>query len=178
MALSRVALLTLAAALAACSQDRGTTSAPAPAGEVSARFQPGGATDVIQVTANGRYALRSAELIAPDGSAVQAAYNIETEQMARYPGGGSGVLSSFGFGMAGGGGGGVGVGTGIGLTLPLGPGPQRQTWSGEIQSNAFIRIPDPVGYRQAWQGYRVRATLGEPPNDLHTVTLAAPAPPP
>jgi hypothetical protein len=174
---ARVAVLALIAALAACSQDRGNPSVPAPTGNVGARFQPGGATDVIQVTANGRYALRSAELIAPDGTAVQGAYNIDTQQMPRYSGG-SGVLSSFGFGMAGGGGGGVGIGTGIGVTMPLGVGPQTQTWTGEIQSNAFIRIPDPVGYRQAWQGYRIRATLGEPPDDLHTVTLPAPAPPP
>ncbi len=48
--------------------------------------------------------------------------------------------------------------------------------SGQIQSTALIRLPDPQDYRQSWRYWTVQIQLGDPP-DVKFITFPAPAPP-
>jgi hypothetical protein len=168
-------IVVLAAFLGACTGngDDGSTG-PAP-GNIAARFMPGDARDVIQVTVSDRYAVRGAELVGPNGLA-QPAYSINTERAPTYgsSGPGFGYGTSFGFGV---GGGSRGFGTGIGIGIPLFGTPSYTATSDQTVSNVFIRLPDAPDYQRNGSAYTIRLQMGDPP-DLRFVTIAAPPPPP
>jgi hypothetical protein len=120
------------------------------------------------------------ELVGPDG-VVQPAQSINTDRLAPSTSYGGWGGPSVGFGVGGGSGGwGSGFGTGIGLSFPLGGVGSSTVESGtigQVISNAFIPLPDPVLYRQTWQSWRVRVQLGDAPGDVRNLEIAAPAPP-
>jgi hypothetical protein len=172
----RALLLPFVVALAACASGSGEAPAgPAP-GSIIARFPPGDARDVLQVTVSDRLAARAVELVGPNGL-VAPAYTIESQQATRTePGyGGWGFGPTVGLGV---GGGSRGVGSGIGLTLPLGGmgAPSTTTVVDQTVTNAFVRIPDLNDYRQNWQAYKIRLQLGTAPN-IRFITIDAPPPP-
>jgi hypothetical protein len=170
-----IPVVVLAALLGACSSNDDSSTAPAPI-NILAGFMPGDARDVVQVTVRDRYAVRSAELIGPDGQ-VQPAYSINTERTPTYgaSGSGFGYGTSFGFGF--GGGNRSGFGSGIGIGIPLFGAPTYTATSDQTVSNVFIRLPDAPDFQRNWSAYSIRLQVGDPP-DLRTVTIAAPAPPP
>ena len=146
-----------------------------PTGSLTVGFEAGGDTTLIEVRARGRRPMRLAELIGPHGE-VGEPLSLIARRMREslqpldqpiapdYP-------AAVGLPMTGGG--------GFGLTLPPGgaavPGPQTVS-SGDIESVALLRLADPVAYAGDWQRWRIRVTIGDPP-DAVTMTLAAPAPP-
>ncbi|HZS82484.1 MAG TPA: hypothetical protein VFA50_06415 [Stellaceae bacterium] len=173
--------LLLVFALAACSGPYGAGRAGQGPDTAVARFVPGGEVTVIQVTVSDPQAMRAADLVYGDGEVV-AAYSIDAHRAVAYaPAGYQAAAPSGVIGGAGGfGGGNSSFGAGIGITFPVGswyaPGSQV-VYSGQIQSTALIRIPDPERYRRDWQDAKVRIRLGDPPA-VNFVTLPAPSPPP
>jgi hypothetical protein len=167
----RIPLLLAAAALLTGCADYGAPGGASDggAGSATARFVPGNDVNIIQVTLTGRLPARAAELVGPDGT-VQPAQSINTDRVASRGYGYGGP--TFGLGVGGGSG---GFGSGIGLSFPLGSSSETVS-SGDIVSNAFIPLPDPLRYRQTWQAWRIRVQVGDPPNQS-TLELAAPQPP-
>ena len=175
----RVPLLLAAAAaalLAAGCADYGAS--PGDPNSAVARFAPGGDVNVIQVTVTDRLPARVVELIGPNGT-VQPAQTINTDRVSAPRGsyGYGGPSVGLGVGGFGGGGGGFGVGSGIGLSFPLGSSSSETAAVGQVISNAFIPLADPLYYRQTWQSWRVRVQLGDPPGETRVIELNAPAPP-
>ena len=175
MPLRSIALL-LVFGLAACAGDRDLGQAPDTA---VARFVKGGEVTVIQVTVSDVRPVRAVELDGPGGVVVPA-YSIDANRAfaARAPTSqpSLGVSGSGGFG-----GGNSDFGGGLGVTMPFVgaaaiPGPVAVS-SGQIQTTALIRLPDPQDYRQNWHYWTVQIQLGDPP-DVKFITFAAPAPPP
>jgi hypothetical protein len=136
-------------------------------------FPPRGLVDTIEIAAVERLPLRSAELIAPDGTATPASYL----NVADSP--------SFATGQS-----------DLGNTW-RGPIDQSSQFPGlnaqnpqagaavfgdqqllSMVSSAEIPLPDPVVYRREWQRYRIRLTFGTPPSPLESQQIPAPAPPP
>ena len=155
--------------LAACA-DGGP--APVPPDQIAASFPPGGVANQIEVMAVDRLALREAELVTPDGHATPAlsisANRARTETISQQFAGG------------------VGAGPGYGLNSVeanaltpniVGAATTTQTTLLAMVSTASIQVPDPAAYRRDWQHYRIRLTLGSPP-EVETREIAAPAPPP
>jgi hypothetical protein len=142
-----------------------------------ARFVRGGEVSVVQVTVSDRRAVRGVELAGPGGQVVPA-YSIDTNFDVTYqepffrPSIGMGGGGTFGGGYS-------TYGSGVAVTVPLGqatPAPGSQTVrTGQIQSTALIRLPDPQDYGKTWPEWKVRIQLGDPP-DVSFVTLAAPQP--
>jgi hypothetical protein len=169
-------------ALAACSDYRAVGQGPDSA---VARFVKGGEVTVIQVTVSDVRPVRAVELDGPGGVVVPA-YSIDSNRAfaARGPtfqpslgvsGGGAfgGGNSEFG--------GGPSFAMPFSSTAPFGsgaavPGSVAVT-SGQIQTTALIRLPDPQDYRQNWHYWTVQIQLGDPP-DTKFITFPAPAPPP
>jgi hypothetical protein len=157
-------------ALAACSSGGGVAEGSNPG--VAARFAPGGAADILQVTVNDRQPVRSVELIGP-GETTVPAYAINSEP-PRYRGAGGGFFPSIGIGIGGGGG---GVGGGLGIGLPIGGfgSAGSDPASATMVSNGYIKLPDRGVYLRDWQNYRIRVEIGWPPDSR---IVEAPAPPP
>jgi hypothetical protein len=160
----------LAALLAAGCNGAGEVQ-PLPTGTLRASFPPHGLADVIVVDAVDRLPLRSATLIAPDGSTTAASY-VNAAPSPRFLGGqrvspdpwNNTVIATA-----------SPVGTQVGGEIAA------PTMQSEIQllttvSEASIPVPDPVAYRRDWARYRIRVEFGTAP-DLETRTIAAPAPP-
>jgi predicted small lipoprotein YifL len=144
-----------------------------PTDQVRASFPPGGVVDQIQVDAVDRLPLRSAELVAPDGSATRAASIIAnpapTETFSQqFP---NGPYSSGQFGVS-------SIGSNALAPAVVGAAPQTQTTLLAVVSSASIPLPDPVAYRRDWQKYRIRLRFGDPPGPAGTREIAAPEPPP
>jgi hypothetical protein len=140
---------------AACSGDGGLPPESTP-GSISARFPPGGAQDVIEVTMRDRMVARTVALIGPNGL-VQSAYTIETRpirQSAREYGGVAPGVPVFGIAGA----------------------PSTSMVTDEAVTTAFIQVPDVFEYRRNWQAYRIRLEIGTPPDRLRAVAVAAPPP--
>jgi hypothetical protein len=143
-----------------------------------ARFVPGGEVTVVQVTVSDTRPVRAAELDGPDGKVVPA-YSIESNPASVY--GRPAFRPSIGMGGGGGfGGGNSSFGGGLGFAMPLNgadvaPGSVSLS-SGQIQSTALIRLPDPQDYRKTWRDWRVQIQLGDPP-EVKFITFQAPAPP-
>jgi hypothetical protein len=175
-AMLQILLLLLLFGLAGCAGGDEASRGQGP-NTAGARFVPGGQVTVIQVTVSDRRAMRGAELVYPDGEVVPA-YSIDAHRAVAYRPGYGPPISGVAVGGGGFGGGNGSFGTGIGITFPIGswysPGSQY-VYSGQIESTALIRIPDPAGYRRDWRDAKVRARLGDPP-DIGFVTLPAPPP--
>jgi hypothetical protein len=165
------ALALLALVLAGCNRNREPVAGPPPEpGSVTAGFDRGGATDVIHVRSLGRYAMRGADLVAPNGTVVASEYSLDAARDVRSATTGGVLYPSDRFV--------AGLNPGPGSAALMTPGEAAASVSSnDIQSNAYIRLPDPVGYGQNWQGWKIRVRLGEPPGNLHVVTLDAPPPP-
>lgn len=142
-----------------------------PVAELKAGFPPGGVTNMIEVDAADRLPLRSAELIAPDGSATPAS-SVEAADSPLFAAGQYTSDSPWKFGAAGGPG-----------HLEIAAGQSGATLRSENQvltivSTASVPLPDPVAYRKDWQHYRIRLGFGVPPGEVQTREIAAPEPPP
>jgi hypothetical protein len=140
----------------ACTSAAGPVAESAPAGIV-ARFQPGGAQDVIEVSLRGRIGAHSVALVGPDG-ATEPAYRIDVQPARR-------SRREFG-------------------ALPASPAPifgipgapSSTTLESEIVTTAFVRVPDVIEYRRSWQAYRIRVGFGAAPGAPEPVTVGAPPP--
>lgn len=124
--------------------------------------------DRVEVTAIDRQAMESAELVAPDGTAI-AAYQIDRNRTVVD---GDGPRPSVGVGVFGGSSGHIGTSVGIGFPLFGADDPDEPV----IDSRALIRVPDMAAYRAVWQTYRVRLRFGPPENE-RVMELPAPRPP-
>ncbi len=158
-------------ALAACS-GAGPPSA-LPTDQTRAYFPAGGVVNQIEVSAVDRLALRSAELVAPDGHATPAtsvsANPAPTETVVpEFP---TGPNSSTAFAVG-------SIGSNALSPGVVGAAPQSQGRLLAILSTASIAVPDPVAYRRQWQNYRIRLDFGQPPGEIETREIPAPAPPP
>lgn len=157
-------------ALAAC-----TANAPPPEGppqpSVQASFPSGAVTNVIHVDALDRLPLRTAELIAPDGTAtlatsVDAEANPETlagESAFKDPWRASN-LEANGFNPA--------------PAATTDPTVNSRHQLLLTVSRAQISPPDPVAYARDWQGYKIRLGFAGPGNQLEMRDIPAPEPPP
>ena len=147
---------------------------PSLAGDrVRVRFPAGGVVDVIEIEAVNRLALRKAELVAADGQATPASYlNVTASpSVTSYEGLPNGPYA----------GGALGVGniaTGLPLPTPTGGAPQQRMAFLAMVSSASIPLPDPVEYRRGWRSYRIHLSFGDPPGEVETREVDAPAPPP
>ena len=156
-------------ALAACS---GAGPAGLPTDQTRAYFPAGGVVNQIELEAVDRLALRSAELVAPDGHATPAtsvsANPARTEtisqQLPTGPNSAAFAVGSIGSNA---------LSPGI-----IGAAPQSQSRLLATVSTASIAVPDPVAYRRDWQQYRIRLNFGQPPDEIETREIPAPAPPP
>jgi hypothetical protein len=176
MVLHRSIALLLVAGLASCAEYDGDKG-QAPDTAV-ARFVPGGEVTVIQVTVSDRRPVRAVELDGP-GGVVVLAYSIDANRAFAYQQ--PAFRPSIGVGGGGGfGGGNSSFGGGAGFSMPLNsantaPGSVVLS-SGQIQSTALIRLPDPQDYRQTWRYSTIQIQLGDPP-EVKFITFPAPAPP-
>jgi hypothetical protein len=156
--------------LAACS---GGGPPPAlPTDQLRAGFPAGGVADQIEVYALDRLALRSAELVAPDGNATAA--NSVTANPApaetvsqQFP---TGPYTGTQFGVS-------SIGSNALAPGMVAAAPLTQTRLLAIVSTASIALPDPVAYRRDWPKYRIRLRFGQPPEPVETREIPAPQPP-
>jgi hypothetical protein len=162
--------------VAACD---GAVWSPGPAGsagvsaQVKAGFPRGGVADTIAVDAIEPRALRTAELIAPDGAATPAS-TVDVGASPRVALGQWAVGDPWRNALPGG-------GAAAALTLPhadAGAALQGEQQLLATMSSAEIALPDPVAYRRDWARYRIRLTFGTPPGEVETRVIAAPEPPP
>jgi hypothetical protein len=127
--------------------------------------------DVIEIELDDERAFDEAQLVAPDGTVIEA-YRIDrdTETLRddyyNRPSVGVGV---------GGGTGGVGVGVGIGFPI-FGSGGSTSHVAGH-ESRAKIRVPDMVAYRRDWEDWRIRVHLEGVAGGGRWLEMDAPAPP-
>ncbi len=157
----------LALALAGCSAISAPITAASPDrapefGQVVARFVSGQDIEVIEVRSLDNVAVRSAELVLPEGKPLPA-YSIDTvpnptvQGMAGMPN-----LDIAGYaGRA-------------NSSLPGTP-QSSTTFVGQIASVALIRLDEPRAYRQVWQNSTIQVGLGDGPG-ARMVTLPAPKP--
>ncbi len=161
-------LLTILA-LAACS-GAGPPSA-LPSDQTRASFPAGGVVNQIEVYAVDRLAMRSAELISPDGHATAAtsvsANPAPTETVSQQFPTGPNPGAQFAVGS---------IGSNALSPGIVGAAPQTQARLLATVSTASIAVPDPVAYRRQWQQYRIRLNFGQPPDEVETRDIAAPAP--
>lgn len=158
-------------ALAACSG--AGPPAALPIDQTRAYFPAGGVTNQIEVSAVDRLALRSAELVAPDGHATAAtsvsANPAPTETISQQFPTGPNASTQFAVGS---------IGSNALSPGIVGAAPQTQSRLLAVVSTASIEVPDPVAYRRQWQQYRIRLHFGQPPGEIETREIPAPAPPP
>ncbi len=146
---------------------------PAPVADIHAGFPHGAVVDAIQVDAVDRLPLRTAELVAPDGSAAPAS-SIDVVRDPRSNVGQNAAEGAWRDAV-------TGDSSIAALTMPnvqAGAALRSQTLLLAIVSSATIPLPDPVAYRRDWARYRIRVTFGTPPDQLETREIAAPEPPP
>jgi len=153
--------------LAACAD--GPPPASGPQQGVRASFPPGAVTDVIRVDAIDTLPLRTAELIAPDGTATPAS-SLDVDANPRTIGGQSTLSDPWRASMLSPNG-----------NDPLPTASVDQAMRSQIQvlltvSTADIALPDPVAYRRDWADYKIRLGFGAPDNRLDTREIPAPAP--
>jgi len=137
--------------LAGCAGDE--SGGGPPPESVTARFEQGGLSDVIVVSATDRLPLRSAVLVGP-GDERLPAYSLDVS---------SSPIQPMSLGEA---------------QLMLTPGmPRQATRLGAMVSRALIRPADPSQYAANWHAEHIELRFGDPGSEERTVTLAAPAPP-
>jgi hypothetical protein len=144
-----------------------------PAEELHAGFPPHGVADTIEVYAVERLPLRSAELVAPDGTATPASYvnvanspEFATGQWATGNLWSQAVTPSNGI---------PAVAT---QNVQAAAAVRSEAALLATVSTADLPLPDPVAYRRDWTHYRIRLTFGTPPGEVETREIAAPPPPP
>ena len=163
-------LLSCVIALAACA-GAPPPGAGAPQPGVTARFPPGGVAGVIRVDVLDPLPLRTAALVAPDGTMTPASWLDVAANPVRLAGQTSlsdpWRASIFGTN---------------GLNpLPSGPtdpAPRARTEVLLTVATADLTIADPVAYQRDWQGYRIRLGFAAAGDQLETRDIPAPAPPP
>jgi hypothetical protein len=154
--------------LAACGGDSGP--APLPTPSVRASFTPHGLADAIEVEAVDRLALRTAELVAPDGTTTPSG-PIDVNRTERFAAGQFVANDPWRAGIAGSSGYGV-----------LAANPQTAaTFRAQSEllttiSHASILLPDAAEYRRNWRAYRIRVGFGIPPGQTETREIPAPEP--
>ncbi|MDZ4737277.1 MAG: hypothetical protein SGJ07_13105 [Rhodospirillaceae bacterium] len=127
--------------------------------------------DVIEIELEDDRAFDEAQLVAPDGTVIDA-YRIDRDTETLRDDYNSGP--SVGVGV-GGGSGGVGVGVGIGFPIFSSGGGSSHVTGHE--SRAHIRVPDMVAYRRDWEDWRLRVHLEGVAGGGRWMEMAAPAPP-
>lgn len=156
--MGRIAIaIVLLFSLGACSTEGSSPPPELTPGRIDARFPPGGAIDVIEVTMRDRVAARGVALVGPSGLA-QRAYALQTAPQRNFQ-------RQYG-------------------DLPAGASPQfgirgaptTTSSAGEIVTTAFIRVPDVIDYRRNWRDYRIRIEFGSSPEALRAVEVPAPPP--
>lgn len=155
--------------LAACAGGPPPAAGPQPG--VRAEFPPGGLSGVIRVDALDRLPLRTAELVAPDGSTTPA-NSIDAEANPSTANGQSSLSDPW-------------RNSELGNppdSLPGGSGIEPAARSEArlllTVSTAAITLPDPVAYGRDWQHYRIRLGFAAAGNRLDIREIPAPAPPP
>jgi hypothetical protein len=161
------------AAIAGCDS---TSPPPLAATSETAQLRVGfparGLADTIAIDAVERLPLRSAELVAPDGTVTRSG-PIDVEDRPRVATGQWAIAQTWSDPVTG-----NNALASLGHTNPQANAAlfgQEQLLA--VVSHAEIGLPDPVAYRRDWQHYRIRLAFGTPPA-LQTRELAAPAPPP
>ncbi|GGF39852.1 hypothetical protein GCM10011611_52810 [Aliidongia dinghuensis] len=134
--------------LAACTAPAVPSGLAPRFGEVKARFVTGRDVDVIEVRALESSAIRTATLVMPDGTRVEA------EQIDGTPSPSLPTAPTAGIGL----------------------GAESTTLVGQVASAALIRLPDPPAYRQAWKAAVIDVTIGDGAG-RRAERLAAPPPP-
>jgi hypothetical protein len=160
--------------LAACAEAVGEPpAAPTAAATLSAGFPPGGLADTIRIDASERLPLHSAELVAPDGTAIPSG-PVDVDDSPALAAGQASTNDPWRTGIV------ERIGGG---TPALGSGLPPMALRSRVQvltlvSSASIPLPDPPAYRRDWQRYRIRLGFGVPPGPFETREIAAPEPPP
>ena len=155
--------------LGACADAPPPVAAPAPG--VTASFPPGGLVNVIQVHALDPLPLRTAELIAPDGSTTPAS-SIDVDANPTVLAGQQAFRDPW-------------------RTSSIGPNGLNPMPDATIDpsvysqhqllmtvSTAQLALPDPVAYRRDWQTYKIRLGFAGGGHQLDTREIPAPEPPP
>jgi hypothetical protein len=163
--------LVLLVALTGCGGAAPPPGPPASAAQVRIGF--GGLVDTIEVAAIERLPLRTAELVAPDGSATSSG-PITVDDMPRFATGQWAASNTWKDPV---------TGDNALLALSLRQPQAGAALRGQEQilamaSSTQILLPDPVAYRRDWANYRIRLTFGTPPGAVEVQELPAPAPPP
>lgn len=153
--------------LAAC----GYASAP-PGGIVESVTTEISAEDqsVIIINVSDPLPVKTARLIAPDGTATEA-FAIDRDRQSYTDGGGG--RPNVGVGVAGGSNG--GVSTGIGIGFPLFSSGSGEASRRITDSRVQIRIPDIPAYRSLWQRYAIAVDLDDGVN-RRSFQMIPPAP--
>lgn len=136
---------------------------------VDATFPRGGVANVIRIEALDRLPLRSAELVAPDGTAT-AATDLVVDPNPEANGGQEAVSDPWRSSTL----------TPNGISeLPNGPF-DSLTHSRDklllMAASARIAVPDPVAYQRDWQKYRIRVGFDAGNGQIESREIAAPAP--
>jgi hypothetical protein len=157
------------AVLAACTEAPPPAAAPPPG--VTASFPPGALANVVQVRALDPLPLRTAELVAPDGTTTPAS-SIDVSANPTAIAGQTAFKDPW-------------------RTSSLGPNglnPMPDATSDPTVNSqhqllltvsiAQIAPPDPVAYRRDWQSYKIRLGFVGSGHQLETRDIPAPEPPP
>ena len=143
----------------------------APQQGITASFPPGGIAGVIKIDALDAKPLRTAELVAPDGSTTSAS-SLDVDPNPQTIGGDGTIADpwrSSGF-----------ASNGINPLPngPLFPTPRSRDQLLLMVSTADITLSDPVAYRRDWADYKIRLGFAAAGGQLETREIPAPAPPP
>ena len=155
--------------LAACADAPPPEAGPAPS--VRASFPPGADVNVIRVDAFDPLPLRTAELVAPDGSTTPAG-SIDAEANPKMLAGQHAFSDPWRSSSLGPNG--------------LNPAPDATTDPSPYSthqllmtvSTAQISLPDAVAYRRDWAGYKIRLGFAGGGHQLEMREIPAPEPPP
>jgi hypothetical protein len=166
LAMRRLSIcLCLLVALTACA-DAPQPSMPEQA--VTASFPRGGIANLIRVDALDTLPLRSAELVAPDGTTTASTY-LNVNKMPETTNGEATLNDPWRSSMLG------TNGIPQQANVPLAAAYRSKQTLLLMVSVAEIPLPDPEAYRRDWAHYRIRVTLGDASD---TREISAPQPPP
>lgn len=154
--------------LAACSNSGGSGYGGTSPYVTDAHFLSSDPT-VIEVTIRDPLPVKSAVLVDPTGVAT-AAYDIQRDRQTYSSNGGP--RPSVGVGVSGGSSGHIGTGIGIGIPIFSSGSDRRSEFT---ESNAKVKIANPVLYRTTWQSWKLRVELEDGANK-RTVELTPPKP--